>query len=74
MIEISEKCKVKSEKLKMLLQVHDELVFEIFDDDLLVGTVKKIKEIMENIVKLKIELIVNVSQGENWSQQKELKV
>jgi DNA polymerase-1 len=51
----------------MLLQVHDELVFEVPQD--------KIKEIalwiknkMENAVKLKVPLIAEVKAGKNWNE------
>ncbi|KKU04307.1 MAG: DNA-directed DNA polymerase I [Parcubacteria group bacterium GW2011_GWA2_45_30] len=56
------------DKVRMLLQVHDELLFEIKD-----VTVKKyapkIKEIMENTAKLKVPLAVDVEMGKNWGEQ-----
>ena len=52
-------------KTKMLLQVHDELIFEAPDDE--VETVKKlIKETMENVVSFDIPFIAEVGVGENW--------
>jgi len=62
---------LKKEKLtgdiKMLLQVHDELLFEIKDS---VGDkkIQTIKEIMEDVTKLKVPLIVGVKSGENWGE------
>lgn len=58
-------------EVKMLLQVHDELVFEVKD-----GLIKKIaleiKEIMENVMKLKVPLGVDASVGDNWGEMEEI--
>ncbi len=52
-------------KTKMLLQVHDELVFDVHNSEL--ETLKPIlKTEMENAYKLSIPLIVDIDQGENW--------
>ena len=64
----------KNQKSKLLLQVHDELVFEIIDDSQLNKNVEKIKEIIENIVKLKVPLIVKVTYGRNWAKQENLDI
>ena len=56
---------LKSTNTKPLLQVHDELVFEIPDFE--IDTVSaEIKKIMENITKLKVPLLVEIGIGENW--------
>lgn len=53
----------------MLLQVHDELIFEVKKE--LAATIgKQIKDIMENIYKLRVPLICNLSIGNNWSELK----
>lgn len=49
----------------MLLQVHDELVFEI-QKDIAEAEAAKIQEIMENVYTLKVPLLVDVEIGENW--------
>ncbi len=50
---------------KMLLQVHDELVFDIHKDEL--ETLQSIiKETMENAYKLSIPLIVDIGLGDDW--------
>lgn len=63
MIEIDKN--IISDDVRMVLQVHDELVFEIKK-----GTEKRaihdIKEIMETIYKLKVPLEVDVDIGERW--------
>ena len=54
----------------MLLQVHDELIFEIKDEK--VEEYKKlIEDIMKNSVRFKnVELEVNSSAGNNWAEAK----
>lgn len=51
---------------KMLLQVHDELIFEI-DDDKIESESAKIKDIMENIIDLDVPLIAEAGSAKNWS-------
>ena len=52
---------------KMLLSVHDEIVFEVPPEEL--ETIKKTgREIMENIWSFKVPLKVNVSVGEDWAE------
>ena len=54
-------------RVKMIMQVHDELVFEVHKDDL--DTVsKKIHELMESSMTLDVPLLVEVGSGENWDQ------
>ena len=58
-----------NDKLKMLLQVHDELIFEVDSDYL--DVVDKIIDIMENTIKFeKTKLKVNYNIGENWGDLK----
>ena len=50
---------------RMLLQVHDELVFEVAADQ--VETLREIAtEVMENVAKLRVPLEVSVGSGPNW--------
>ena len=77
---------VKKEKLendvRMLLQVHDELLFEInpHTKDFSVGVKKdflekatsQIKEIMEGAADLKVPLVVDVKAGKNWGEQEKI--
>lgn len=57
----------QSGEIKMLLQVHDELVFEV-REDLVKKTAEEIKNIMETVIKLKVPLAVDASAGENWGE------
>ncbi len=52
---------------KLLLQVHDELIFEVPEREAK-RTAEKIKEIMENIYKLAVPLKVEIEVGDNWGE------
>ena len=58
---------IMQEKLesKLLLQVHDELIFEA-PTHCIESEAKKITEIMENIITLRVPLRCGVSIGKNW--------
>ena len=56
---------------KMILQVHDELVFEVKDKDVN-RVAKAMKEIMEGVVDLAVPLTVDVEVGQNWKDLKGL--
>ncbi|MFH1255311.1 MAG: DNA polymerase I [bacterium] len=59
--------KYKSGEVKMLLQVHDELVFEVKKDSA-ARISAEIKDIMENAIKLEVPLLVDASAGNNWGE------
>jgi DNA polymerase-1 len=61
--------RIKAEKLqsRMLLQVHDELVFEVPDNELSIMT-KLVREEMENAVDITVPLLVEVGSGANWRE------
>lgn len=65
MINIHNKLKEGSYKSKMLLQVHDELVFDIYKPEL-EALKKLIKSEMENAYTLAVPLDVELGMGENW--------
>ena len=69
MIKIYNLLKEKNYKTKMLLQVHDELIFDIPKNEL--NEVKDlIQDTMENIYKLNVPLKVSIEYGENWYDAK----
>ncbi len=69
MNEIAKEFKLNKLKSKMLLQIHDELVFNVYKDEL--ETVKKIvKEIMENTYILSVPLQVDIEVGNNMYEAK----
>ncbi len=65
MINIQKRLKEENLQSKMLLQVHDELVFDAYKSEL-----DKLKELikheMENAFKLDVPLVVDIGIGENW--------
>ena len=67
MIRAWEHLDKKYPDVRMILQVHDELLFEVPEDKL--GNFERdIKKIMEGVEKLKVPLIVDVGHGANWSE------
>lgn len=69
MIEIQNEFEKRNLKSKMLLQVHDELIFNVLNDEL--DVVKQIvKQIMENSYKLEVPLVVDIEYGSNWYEAK----
>jgi DNA polymerase-1 len=65
MINIYKKLEEMNCKSKMLLQVHDELVFDIHNDEL-EDMKKLIQEEMQNAYKMSVPLDVEVGIGQNW--------
>lgn len=69
MVEIYDKFRELGLKSKMIIQVHDELVFNVLKEEL--ETVKEVvKEIMENTYQLNVPLEVEIEYGENWYEAK----
>ena len=69
MIDIDTEFKNKNIKSKMLLQIHDELVFEVKEEE--IEIVKEIvKEKMENAFKLSVPLIVDINLGKDLYEAK----
>ena len=54
-------------KGQVIMQVHDELVFEVPNNEIDKFT-KEIPQIMQNVAKLDIPLIVEINAGENWEK------
>ena len=59
----------ESQDVKMLLQIHDEILFEI-KKEIVLAVLPTIKEIMENTIKLNVPLRVNINYGKNWAELK----
>jgi len=69
MIVIDQEMKNKGLKARMILQVHDELVFETPEEE--VDPLKKmVKHCMEAAVELRVPLIVQLFTGRNWAELK----
>jgi len=69
MIKISDLIATANDDIRLLIQVHDELIFEVKEAKIDYYSLK-IKEIMENIIKLKVPIIVDTSRGKNWGELK----
>ncbi|UQZ83033.1 DNA polymerase I [Paenibacillus konkukensis] len=69
MVQMDERLKRDGLRSRMLLQVHDELVFEVPEDE--IETMKTaVAEVMENALKLDVPLKVEVDTGSNWYEAK----
>ena len=65
MTSIHNEMKSKDLKSKMILQVHDELVFDVHKDELDVLS-ELVKDKMINALQLDVPIIVNINTGNNW--------
>ena len=73
MVEISEKLAKENFDTKMIMQVHDELIFEVPEKEKKRAS-QLVKEEMETCYKLDVPLVVELKVGKNWGQLKLLKV
>ncbi len=69
MVQLNKKFIEMNVPAKMLLQVHDELLFEVEPDSLEITT-KLVKKTMEDCVKLNVPLLVDIGIGDNWMETK----
>ena len=58
---------IPQDQAKLLLQVHDELVFEV-DEAIADQLAAQIKDVMQKVVTLSVPLVVEVGQGKNWGE------
>jgi len=72
MIAVDEELRKRPElQARMLLQVHDELVLEVSERDL-AETADLLRRTMQGVADLKVPLLVEVSAGPNWEEQRDL--
>ena len=69
MIKLDKEMGKRNLKSKMLLQVHDELIFNVLNDEKEIME-KLVTDIMEDAYKLNVPLVVDVSFGHNWYEAK----
>ena len=67
MIELPSRLKNADLSAMMLLQVHDELIFDVPKKEI-EPTVKLVKEVMETVSELSIPLVVDTGHGQNWDE------
>jgi DNA polymerase-1 len=69
MIKICKKFKAEKLQTRLLLQVHDELLFEVLPNEM-----ERVKEIvkkeMEQVYPLNVPLVVDLKVGDNWMELK----
>lgn len=67
MIKVNEYLELSSIDCKMIMQVHDELVFEVAENDADTASVE-ICKLMENALSLSVPLVVSYEIGDNWEE------
>jgi len=55
-----------NQSVRMVMQVHDELVFEVAQDQI-ASVTTTICQIMQGVAELKVPLMVDAGQGKNWA-------
>ena len=65
MIRVAEKLKEEGLRSRMVLQIHDELLFEAPAEEV-PKLQKLVKDVMENVIQLSVPLTVECSSGNNW--------
>jgi len=73
MLRVDEEIEKKGLKVEMVLQVHDELIFEVPKEELQ-ETAQLIKKEMEGAYKLSVPLVVDLKYGDNWYDMEPLKL
>ncbi len=69
MLQISERIKKETPQTKMIIQIHDELLFEVPEDE--VKEVSRlVKEIMESAIELEVPIKVDIKMGKNWAEMR----
>jgi DNA polymerase-1 len=66
MIRISEELRQRKLRTRMVLQVHDELIFEVPEDELWIRD--NIRDLMQSVVQLNVPLTVDLKQGKTWEE------
>lgn len=67
MIAIDREIQHRNLKGKMILQIHDELIFEVPDGEIPVFE-RLVKEKMEHVLKLNVPIEVHIAVGKNWAE------
>lgn len=67
MVRIHNEIKQKNLKARMILQIHDELLFDVPKEELR-GLVELVRDKMENVLNLDVPIKVDIKIGKNWSR------
>lgn len=71
MINIEKEIRNQQSEIKMLLQVHDELVFEVKEDKV-EKYIKLIKPLMEQAIELSVPVVCEAKVGSNWGEMEKV--
>ena len=69
MINVHRRLNCEEHSARMLLQIHDELVFETPDEDV-TSLTSLVREEMENAMTLDVPVTVDIATGDNWHAAK----
>ena len=69
MVRVAERLRAEGLRAKMVLQIHDELDFEVPVEEVDVLSAL-VRETMEGVAELRVPLVADVSVGENWAEAK----
>jgi DNA polymerase-1 len=72
MVQIHKEIKQESLRSTMLIQIHDELVFDVPEQELR-RMIELIKDRMENVLKLDVPIRVDIKKGYNWLEMEGIK-
>jgi DNA polymerase-1 len=67
MIRIHDRLRREKLRTQMLLQVHDELVFEVPEEEI-AGVTEMVREEMEGVYPLEVPLRVDIQTGKDWDE------
>jgi DNA polymerase-1 len=66
MIRIAEELRRENYRTRMVLQVHDELIFEVPEEEISIAD--RIQDMMQRVVQLNVPLAVDVKKGKSWEE------
>ena len=69
MIQVAQRLRQEGLRSKMVLQIHDELDFEVPEDEI-EALSALVRQTMEGVVELRVPLVADVSYGANWAEAK----
>jgi DNA polymerase-1 len=69
MIRVADRLRAEGLSAKLVLQIHDELDFEVPEDEVEVLSAL-VRETMEGVCELRVPLVADVSVGANWAEAK----
>ncbi|MBN1621675.1 MAG: DNA polymerase I [Endomicrobiales bacterium] len=73
MINVDKEIRKNHDETRLLLQVHDELLFEVPEKEIR-NIARIVKSLMENSVQLKVPVVVDVKAGKNWMDMEQVTV